>query len=425
MRAAILAAIAASLAGAGCAESRGVSIGLGPDAQSQLIAELLHAELAARPAGAERVPCVDELACVAKLRSRRIDVVAVERDALEWLVPAGDLAGAGLELVTELPLTRRFHLVVAADHVAREIGDLARTRIAVSDRFARRATSGFAELASAYRLSRSPAIIANPSERAAALERGEVEAAVFESWRTPPGARALPDPREALEGGTFVIVAASGRRPGEAGSIEHAAGAAGLRAGALGDRLLAAVASGMTPAAAARAIAPPGRSPSEPLVLAAPAGSRWLQEVETALATRGVHHLSTGDPAAALRSGRAQLALSPNPIDGEHELIAVFESPDAAPIGLWSRTGVLDLAEARRVLGVSPSARLPGGEGPSLWQRAAIEQAVPPRQRPSWWLDTLANVMVAWFFVWLVVRVFWRDDLRVRGLAATGEGGDQ
>jgi hypothetical protein len=33
--------------------------------------------------------------------------------------------------------------------------------------------------------------------------------------------------------------------------------------------------------------------------------------------------------------------------------------------------------------------------------------------------------MVAWFFVWLVVRVFWRDDLRVRGLAATGEGGDQ
>lgn len=409
-----LAVIALCLAG--CAQSRGARVGVAPDVLSRVAGELLHSDLVTRPAGAQRVSCDGEVDCLSQLRSGRVDLVALERESVASLLGEG-LTDPDLVVLTELPLARRRQLVVAPNSPATSIAELGASRVAVSSRFAHRASRGFADLARTYRLGEAPAIIDDPAERAAALERGVVAAAVFERWRRPLGTRPLPDPAGALEGGPLVVIAA--RHAASRAALDRAAGAAAVRLGEIGDRILAAVAAGADPIAAVRAVAPINRSP-EPLVLAAAGRGPAAAAVERALALRSVRRLEARDPLAALARGGAALALaprSPSPPAGA-ELVAVFEPPGGVARELWARPGTLDLAEARRVLEASPIARLPSGERPSLWRRLSRTAPPPTSRPPSRWLDTLANVVTFLFLVWLVVRVVRRGDVSAIQAAA-------
>jgi hypothetical protein len=387
----VRAALFAAALAAGCASQRGANVAAGEDPIAAAAGELLHIELAGNPEGARRVDCGDAVDCVAKLRRGAVDVAVVERDELEWLAPAGELV-----IAAELPIERSFALVSRPG--ASLGGD---PRVAASRRFASRARGGLADLARAASIAPRPQIIDDPEARAAALATGAVDAAVFESWRRPAETSVVATVR----GGRFVVATRPDvmARDRDRDAVGRASGAVSVRLEKLGDRIWAAIAAGVDPVDAARALAPPDRGPPPPLVLAvAPRHRDWTPAIERALAQRGIQVVGGDEPAA----GDAALMLraaGAAPIDGA-ELVAVFEGRELPPAELWSKTGLLDLAEARRILFASAHARLPAGDRPSAWRRLSDLKSARPHQTPRW-LDTLINVAVAAFLIWLLALI--------------------
>lgn len=369
---------------ASCARDRGVYVAAPADPIEAATGELLHLELADNPEGARRVDCGDPVDCIAKLRGHAVDVAVIERDLLGWLAPAGELV-----IAAELPIERSFTLAVISDLPAGE----ARPRIAASREFASRPRGGVADLGlGAPRVQ----IVDDPAARAAALTGGAVDGAVFESWRLPPGARAAATVR----GGRFVVVTRPDvmRRERDRDAVGRAAGAVSVRLEQLGDRIRAAIAAGVDPVEAVRTLAPRDRSPPEPLRIRSESGHRdWVARVERALAARTVLPAGKGEAQLVVRAAGAAAS------DGLERVVA-FDDGARPAVELWSAVGLLDRDEVRRVLDSSPYARLPAGDGPSAWRR--LTASTPRTARGAGrGLDTLLNVAVAIFVLWILALI--------------------
>ena len=397
-------ALIVALIASGCAKERGAVVGTSDDPMSVIAGELLHAELATRPEGARRKRCGEIIDCLAELRAGAVDVLVLERDQLSWLVPEGEL-----DVIAELPVERRF--VLAGTRIAStgELAALGRpARVAVSPPFAGRARGGLAELDARPGLEIEPLLIADPGERSSLLEAGVVDAAVFEAWRRPPDSRELL----ALAGSRYVVVAGERILARGRDSVARATGAVVVRLEKLAGRILAAVGGGLEPLEAVKLLAPRQRGPAAPLVLAVSGAHRaWSPLVERALASRSVTPRESPRARQAIAGGAATLALvEPGAAVEGAELIAVFAGRGRPDAELWARTGALDLADARRVLAASPLARMPGDQRPTLWRRVTASARRPPARGSSRWFDTLVNLLVGTFLVWLVVSIVRRPS---------------
>ena len=369
----------------GCANERGLLVATGDDPIGAAVGEMLHGELAERPEGARRAACGETLDCLAQLRGGAIDVAVVERDELGWLTDGDDLV-----IAAELGLERRYVLVSMTGAPLEDGG-----AVATSSSFATRATDGLRGLIGNEARELAVRRIDDDGERTAALAGGAVDAAVFEAWRQPADTRILKSAR----GSAFVIVAreAVWSHARDRDAIGRAAGAVSTRIEKHGVRLLAAIAAGIDPATAVETLEKP------PLTLSVSTEyRRWAAPLQRALATRSVE-LVRAAPTST------DLAITPpgKPPHPDAELVAVFGGLVSAQAEVWARAGVLGRAEAERVLASTASARLPAGGRPSIWRRFTAEKPAP-RRGASRWLDTLLNLAVGAFLVWLLVLVIRR-----------------